>query len=332
MRGLQKIGLPKLIAAMLPLLLLFGALCACLYFSKAPAMDMGAKIPRIIQEIKGEMGLLTAEIDKVTERAKSVQDALDDVVSDQETQEVDGTGSNQSTPMPPQQGTQAPMVSVARPGADYGDSLLQSVVHTLWLILVTFLLGYFFLIGGDPLSRNIADFRRNENDREQVFRLFKNIRLNLARYLTVALSVNLSFGLIVAAILFFLDVDMFWLWGLLSGLLRFIPYLGPLIVLVLVTVASATAGLHMPDLLIAPGGVLIALFIFGNFVDPIAHAQRFKLNPIAIFVSIVFWSWIWGVAGTFIAVPTLVVLVAICEGSERLNRFYYFLCIQEVRR
>ncbi len=67
-----------------------------------------------------------------------------------------------------------------------------------------------------------------------------------------------------------------------------------LIALVLVTVATASAGIHMPDMLMAPAGVLAMLFIYGNFVDPIAHAHRFKLNPIAIFVSIVFWSWIWG--------------------------------------
>ena len=333
MRGFQKMGLPKMIAAMLPLLFFFGALCACLYFSKEPAMDMGAKVPKIVQQIKGEMGLLTTELDKVTERAKSVQDALDNVVSDQKAEATEQKSAKQSAEMSSTtQGSQPPVVSVPQPGTDYGDTVLQSVFHSLWLTLITFLLCYFFLIGGDPLSRNIADFRRTEQDREKVFRLIKSIRMNLARYLAVALGVNLSFGLIVAAILYFLDVEIFWLWGLLAGLLRFIPYLGPLIALVLVTVATASAGMKMPDLLIAPGGVLVMLFIFGNFVDPFAHAQRFKLNPIAIFVSIVFWSWIWGVAGTFIAVPTLVVLAAVCGESDRLNRFYYVLTTQEVRR
>lgn len=329
MRGLQKIGIPKFIAAMLPLLIFFGALCACLYFSKAPALEMGAKIPRIIQEIKGEMGLLTAEINKVTERAKSIQDAVGEVVGDH-SDNSDQLNTVQSAGSSANVDGASAMVQVARPGQDYGDTLLQSVLHSLWLMLVTFLLCYFFLIGGDPLSKNIADFRRSEQGREQVFLLIKRIRENLSRYLAVALGVNLAFGLIVASILYFMDIEMFWLWGLLAGLLRFIPYLGPLIALVMVTIAAASAHIHFPDLLIAPGSMLILLFIFGNFVDPFAHAQRFKLNPIAIFVSIIFWSWIWGVAGTFIAVPTLVVLVAVCGEIERLKRFYYILCTQEV--
>ena len=331
MRLLQKTGMPKVIAAMLPLLFFFSALCICLYFSKAPAMEMGAKIPKIIHQIKGEMGLLTAEIDKVTEHAKNIQDAVGDVVGDKQVQTHDQTSASQSEFSSTSQIGASPVEQVPRPGAEYGDSVLESVFHSLWLVLISFLLCYFFLIGGDPLSRNIAAFRRSEKGSQQVFQLIREVRANLSRYLAVALVVNLAFGLMVAAILFFLDIDMFWLWGLLAGLLRFIPYLGPLIALVMVTVATASAHIHMPDLFIAPGAMLILLFIFGNFVDPFAHAQRFKLNPIAIFVSIVFWSWIWGVAGTFIAVPILVVLVAVCGETERLKRFYYILCTQEIR-
>jgi predicted PurR-regulated permease PerM len=81
--------------------------------------------------------------------------------------------------------------------------------------------------------------------------------------------------------------------------------------------------------LVAPMFVLSCNIIEGQFVTPLMLGRRLELNPVAVFISISFWSWIWGFIGALLAVPILVVIKVICDHFDPLQAFGNFLSAQQ---
>src|SRR6266478_9768 len=133
----------------------------------------------------------------------------------------------------------------------------------------------------------------------------------VSRYLLALLGVNIAYGLVVGIGLYFIGVPNPLLWGLMAGLLRYIPYLG-------IWIAAA-----MPAAVafgVEPGWVQ-AIIIFGlylgvdlliyNFVEPQLYGTSTGISPIAILVAAVFWTWLWGPVGLLLATPLTVCLVVL---------------------
>lgn len=108
-------------------------------------------------------------------------------------------------------------------------------------------------------------------------------------------------------------------WGVAAGVGNYIPFIGPLIVGVGVFLASVLAF----DSLSSAAGVTLAFValtaIEGYFITPTIVGRRLSLNPLVLFVWLVFWGWLWGVAGALMAVPLLVCFKIACDHIESLH-------------
>lgn len=114
------------------------------------------------------------------------------------------------------------------------------------------------------------------------------------------------------------------LWGVMAALLVYIPYLGPLVGIVVVTfVALLTLELKMA--LLAPLLYLGIEILQGQFLTPLILGARFEMNPVAIFVWLILWGAIWGVIGAIMAVPLLTILKILCDRIEPLKPVSEFL-------
>jgi predicted PurR-regulated permease PerM len=114
-------------------------------------------------------------------------------------------------------------------------------------------------------------------------------------------------------------------WGVFAGLMNVVPYFGPLIVTsVMVVVAFIQFGSIQISLLIA-GATLAVTALEGYVLTPALLSRAASLNHVAIFVSIAFWSWAWGVAGMLLAVPILMVAKAVCDHVPGLDGVSAFL-------
>jgi predicted PurR-regulated permease PerM len=144
--------------------------------------------------------------------------------------------------------------------------------------------------------------------------------------------INLSLGAATAAALWFVGMPNAILWGLVGALLNYIPYLGPLI-------GSAIVGGAAFLTFDEPSRVVLVVVLFlgitsleGNLLTPLLLGRRLALNPVAVFLSLSFWSFLWGAIGALLAVPLLIVLKALCDRIERLAPFGEFLsAAREVR-
>lgn len=141
----------------------------------------------------------------------------------------------------------------------------------------------------------------------------------VSRYLSTQFLVNACYGICVASGLHFIGVPNAALWGLLAGVLRFIPYVGPwagALLPVLLSFAISTSW-FTPLMTIALFIVLEA--IVSNFIEPWVYGANTGVSPIALIISAVFWTWLWGPAGLVLSTPLTVCLAVIGRHVPRLE-------------
>jgi predicted PurR-regulated permease PerM len=111
--------------------------------------------------------------------------------------------------------------------------------------------------------------------------------------------------------------------------LEFIPYLGALMMTVILTVAAITTFDSVGHALLVPAVFLAINVVQGNVVSPYLLGHRLALNPVALFVGLAFWYWIWGLPGAFIAVPVMATLKIFCDHIEGLASVGEFLGMRD---
>jgi len=140
----------------------------------------------------------------------------------------------------------------------------------------------------------------------------------LFRSFSVSL-INLGLGIIVSIGLYFLGVPNAVMWGVLVAALNFVPYFGPVAGVILL----AGVGLLTFDTLwkgiLPPAWYLLLHLLESNLITPVLLGRRFTLNPVMIFVSLIFWTWLWGVPGALLSVPILVGIKIVCDRAPSLS-------------
>jgi predicted PurR-regulated permease PerM len=141
----------------------------------------------------------------------------------------------------------------------------------------------------------------------------------VSRYLSTQFLVNTCYGICVAVGLQFIGVPNAALWGLLSGVLRFIPYVGPWVgaVLPVLLAFAISTSWFIPLMTIALFIVLET--IVSNFVEPWVYGANTGVSPLALIISAVFWTWLWGPVGLVLSTPMTVCLAVIGRHVPRLE-------------
>ena len=109
------------------------------------------------------------------------------------------------------------------------------------------------------------------------------------------------------------------LWGVMVCALNFIPYIGDIISFSVLTVVGLLTFDQLWQSLMVPGIFYLLTAIEGYLITPIIVSRRLSLNPVVIILSVLFWGWMWGVAGALLAVPILVAMKTVCDRVDSLN-------------
>ena len=150
--------------------------------------------------------------------------------------------------------------------------------------------------------------------------MLHKINLQVARYLNLKFFISAATGILVWMSLKIIGLDFAMMWGVLAFLLNFIPSIGSAIVLFITILMSfiqffPSAG-KIASVIIS---MTLIQLIIGNFIDPRMQGHRLNLSPLVILFSLIFWGWIWGVVGMFLAVPITVIVQIICENIPFLR-------------
>jgi predicted PurR-regulated permease PerM len=172
---------------------------------------------------------------------------------------------------------------------------------------------YFFILTLPDLRRSALALTSDKTHRDSITNVFKTVGARLSTYLFSITLVNIGLGAAVTLAMWALGVPSPPLWGLLAGLLNYVIYVGPAVMVVVMTCVGLAIG-NTPLAIATPPLVYLALnLIEAQFITPTILGRTMTLNPFVVFLSIAFWIWLWGPVGGFIAVPVLLVAATIIE-------------------
>jgi len=202
---------------------------------------------------------------------------------------------------------------------------VSNVFSIVSVTLVTLVLALFLLASGDMFYVKIIDAFPRFGDKKRALRIVYGIQRSLSRYLTVVTGINLVLAVVIGLGMWAIGMPQPVVWAVLSFFVNFLPYIGPLLGAGLAAAVAIVSFDHLGQAALAPIVYLTATSIEGQFVTPVILGRRLELNTVSVFVMVVFWGWLWGIAGALMAVPFLVCLKVICDNVEALHTLGSFL-------
>jgi len=160
---------------------------------------------------------------------------------------------------------------------------------------------YVYILGA------IAILFAGRESRLRTLRILNEVESSLTAYFATVAAIYFVEGLCVALVSYFVGLPNPAAWGALAFVLCFIPYIGPGIVILVLFGAGLIQFPTATQALIVPAFFVALTTIEGNFITPTIVGRRLTLSPLAVFLSLVFWAWMWGPVGAFLATPLLIV-------------------------
>ena len=189
---------------------------------------------------------------------------------------------------------------------NWTGTLLAGVGETLVLL-------YLLLASGDLFLQKLVHVMPTFRDKKRAVEISHEIQQNISNYLFSVSLINLALGLLVATGLYSMGVPNAAMWGMFVAVLNFVPYFGPVAGIILLTAVGLLAFDPLWQALLPPAWYLLLHLLEANLITPVLLGRRFTLNPVVIFVSLIFWTWLWGVPGALLSVPILVSIKVICD-------------------
>lgn len=210
-------------------------------------------------------------------------------------------------------------------GPRFSEQLYGTTTVIVIGLAETLLLLYFLLVSGDLFLLKIIRVLPALGDKKKAVAIARETESSISVYLGTLFLLNLGLGFFVTLVMWALGMPNPVLWGVAAALFEFIPYIGALAMLTILTVVALTTFPELSRALLVPAAYASVNLVQSNLVSPLLLAKRLTLNPVALFVGLLFWYWIWGVAGAFLAVPMLAALKIICDHVESLAPVGEFL-------
>jgi predicted PurR-regulated permease PerM len=231
-----------------------------------------------------------------------------------------------STPSAPATPPASPGISqVIPPQPNMAVELLEQTRAALVSIVTVALLTLFLMAGGPPMFARMSAALASDLRSTHILEMIDAVRSEVSRYYGSIFLINLGLGLATAAMTWLLDMPNPLMWGVVAGLLNFVPYAGSTTTLLLLTITAFMTFDTVGPVAAVAGGYLALATIEGQIVQPLVVGRRLQLNPIIVFLSLWFSGWFWGIAGIIMAIPSLVTLKVVAERSKRGNALAEFL-------
>ncbi|RUW31878.1 AI-2E family transporter [Mesorhizobium sp. M1E.F.Ca.ET.041.01.1.1] len=196
-------------------------------------------------------------------------------------------------------------------------------------ITIVFVLSLFLLASGTLFYEKIVQSFTSLSQKKRALRVVYDVESEISHYLLTVTVINAGLGTVIGLGLWGLGMPNPLVWGAAAALLNFLPYVGALMTILLVTVIALISFDTISYALLAPAFVLLCDIVEGQFVTPTVVGRRLEINAVAIFIAIAFWSWLWGFVGALMAVPLLVVIKVFCDHFDGLSHVGNFLAAQQ---
>jgi predicted PurR-regulated permease PerM len=298
-RILVGLHVPRTVASLLLILVLFGTIVGLGTAISGPARTWAAKLPEGIPRLEERLSFLRAPINTLQGFLQQVEDF----------------------------GATGPSPNAATPalGSTLLTKLFTGTRNFTSGFFTTVLFLFFLLVSGDIFLHRLVEILPRFRSKRQVVEISQQIERDISAYLVTITIMNAAVGIAMALVMWLTRVGDPILWGTVTFLLNYVPILGT----ALGVLIFLLAGLLTHDTLwqaLLPAGLYFGFHLIeGETLTPMLLARRFTLNPVLVIISLVFWFWMWGVPGMILSMPMLAITKIICDRLQPLAAFGHFL-------
>lgn len=308
-KRLQEWHIPRALGAGLLLIAIVGGTGSAVYSLGGEASEMIETLPDAVAKVRGALldGRRSSEgtMEKVQRAATQLEQAASD--------------SGVAAPAAPG----VTRVQIEKPRLDVQDYVwmgTKGVIGFAAQLAIVLFLAFFVLVSGDKFRRKMVRLAGPTLTNKKItLQVLDQINGQIQRYMLVQIFTSVVVG--VATWLAFLLIGMEHpvIWGIAAGVLKIIPYLGPVIVsggsLFIAFLQFGTFGMA----LFVSGVALLITSLEGYLLTPWMIGRASRMSPVVIFAAVLFWGWLWGLWGLLLAVPIIMVVKVVCDRVEDLK-------------
>jgi len=299
-RLLERLGLPKGIGAALVLAGMVALLAYGVSALSDPARDWLARAPRMTRQLESRVRAIRNPIDQITEA----------------TEQVERLAAGGESPEPKVE---------LKPPRTLAQVLFDQAQLVITMGATTVVLLYFLLSSGDIFLQKLVESLPRLSDKKRAVQIVRRVEGDVSRYLLTISVINSCLGAIVGTVLYLLGMPTPVLWGVMVAVLNYIPFLGAVcsgIILGAVALLSFDSLAHAALVPLLFGAITS---FEGMLLTPALLGRRLALSPVAVFASLMLWTWLWGVPGALLAVPILAIVKIVFDHSTSLRPIGHFL-------
>ena len=304
---LEAIWIPRAVATFIVMAGVIGSLAFGMYALRGQMQTIVEQAPQAATKLSA--GLTRMRVSQFGDMQK-MQDAATAVEK----------AATQGPTLPHQTATH---VIVDRPTFRLGTFLWEGSISTLGALsqaaMVVFLV-FFLLLGGNRFKRSVVRLTGPSLSRKKItVHILDDINRSIQKYMLMLLTTNLLIALLTWAVFRWIGLENAGAWAAGAGLLHIVPYLGPGI-LAIGSGMAAFIQFNSPAMaLLVAGASLMIAVIIGIFATTWMTGRIANMNSVAVFVSLMFWGWLWGVWGLLLSVPLIVIVKIVSEHVEQLH-------------
>ena len=277
-RGLGRLRIPAPAGAAIVVLGVLAVLVVGGWALSGPASEWVDKAPANIATARRKLREIGRPLDRLTAAAE-------------------GTPAVNPPAAPPVQSAPAPVMP------SLFAQLLGRATTVVAGLLEVIVLVYLMLAAGNMLFRKLVKLLPAPDDLRTATDILNRTESIVANYLTITALINVGQGIAVGLAMWAIGMPDPFIWGVVTFVLEFIPYLGGVIIVGLLLIDGFSVFAGLGQVLVAPAIYLIISTLQNNVVSPYAYGNRLKLNPLAVMIFVLFWWFIWGIPGVFLAIP-----------------------------
>jgi predicted PurR-regulated permease PerM len=299
-RALKRIRIAEPLSALLIICALLGTLSLGIYRMSEPVASWIQRAPQVLTDVRAKLQNFIRPVAEVQETTKEIE-------------KMAGLGNDQ----------QAAAVELKKPGL--GQVVFSGAKDFVLSAGVMLILLYFLLASGDLFLLKLVKVLPTLENKKVAVEIYRRIEKDVSTYLSVVTLIYIGFGCVIGVAMYLLGMPNPWLWGVMAAVLSYIPYLGALVGLTTVTLVAILTFEDVFRIVLVPLVYFTVDTIQANLIFPMALGRRLALNPVMIFIWLIFCGWIWGIIGALLAVPLLAIIKIICDQVEQLAPVGEFL-------
>ena len=307
---LEKIKVPRAAGTLVVMLGVVGALVLGVYSLRGEMQNIVEQLPEAASKFSSALVRLRVNqfgnMQKVQTAASEVEKA-----------------ANQAAGIPSTQKQAATHVVVDTPAFKLGNFLWEGSMGALGFIgqaLTVVFLVFFLLLGGDTFKRKLVRLTGPSLSKKKItVKILDDINGSIQKYMVMLLTTNVLLGLLAWIAFRWMGLENAGAWAVAAGMLHVIPYFGPALTAGAIGMAAFMQFDSFSMALLAAGTSLAIATLVGTFITTWMTGKIARMNAAAVFISLLFWGWLWGVWGMLLSIPIIVIVKVVSQHVEQLQ-------------